>query len=59
MFIGHLLEPIFTLSLHTLLYVVLSLSKANGIKIGPQHSPSGAGLAGNQGAAGGQGGGCC
>ncbi|ROT60664.1 hypothetical protein C7M84_021806 [Penaeus vannamei] len=34
-------------------------NEANGIKIGPQHSPSGAGLAGNQGAAGGQGGGCC
>ncbi|KAK3872277.1 hypothetical protein Pcinc_022634 [Petrolisthes cinctipes] len=34
-------------------------NEANGIKIGPQHSPSGAGLTGNPGAAGGQGGGCC
>ncbi|MPC20381.1 Ras-related protein Rab-2 [Portunus trituberculatus] len=34
-------------------------NEANGIKIGPQHSPGGAGLTSNQGAAGGQGGGCC
>ena len=35
------------------------LFQANGIKIGPQHSPSGAGLTGPQGANGVQGGGCC
>ena len=34
-------------------------NEANGIKIGPQHSPSGSGLTGNSGAAGGQASGCC
>ena len=39
-------------------YMILSLLKANGIKIGPQHSPANPNMpSGNQG--GGSSGGCC